>query len=175
MSTEIQGLIHKMCNKDEAEAYVFADQLAKIGTEEVLKELLIILKSGDMDNAFLAARALSQLNENQLALDELLEVIHDKKNQHQNGGLVQMLGGFDLSDKFVDIFRIFLFGNFKASLFAKEYLDTVEFEISPRVLKKVEKHWNHYLNNSNPNDDHEKIKRSEAEEIIKEIKELLKD
>lgn len=164
-----------MCDKDEAEAYVFADRLAKIGTEEVLNELLIILKSGDMDNAYLAAKALSQMKENQKALDELLEVIHDKKNQQQNGGLVQMLEGFDLSDKFVDIFRIYLFGNFKASLFAKEYLDTVEFELSPRVLKKVEKHWTHYLNNSNPHDEEVKAKRTEAEEIIKEIRELLTD
>jgi hypothetical protein len=164
-----------MCDKDEAEAYVYADALANIGTEEVLNELLAILKSGDMDNAFLAARALSQLKDKEKALDEVLEVIHDKKNQHQNGGLVQMLGDFDLSEKFVDIFRIFLFGNFKASLFAKEYLDTVEFEISPRVLKKAEKHWKHYLNNSNPDDEEVKAKRADAEEIIKEIRELLTD
>lgn len=175
MPIEIKGLIHKMCDKDEAEAYIFADQLAKIGTEEVLIELLKVLKAGDMENAYLAARALSQMKDNQKALEDLLEVILDKENQQQNGGLVQMLAGFDLSEKFVDIFRIYLFGNFKAALFAKDYLDTVEFEISPRILKKVEKHWNHYLNNSNPNDEDVKAKRIEAEQIIKEIRELLTD
>ncbi|MFD2201217.1 HEAT repeat domain-containing protein [Shivajiella indica] len=175
MTSTIQDLIQKMCNKEEGEAYLFADKLAALGTEEVLLALLEVLKSEDMDEAYLAARALSKMENNQMALKPLFEVIHDKKNQNRNGGLVQMLEGFDLTESFVDILRIYLFGNFKASLLAKDYLDSVEFEITPRVLKKAEKHWNHFKNNVNPNSDDFEIKKAEVEQILNEIKELLNE
>jgi hypothetical protein len=173
MSEEINKLLVKLCDKDESDAYRYADKLAKINSEEVMQKLLVILKENDMENAYLAARALSKMDRRQEALDSLLEVIHDKKNQHQNGGLVEMLENFDLSEKFVDLFRIYLFGNFKASLLAKSFLDTVEFHISPRILKKAEKHWNHFCHNSNPNEGDYQVKSIEAQEIINEIKEIL--
>jgi hypothetical protein len=175
MSQTIQILVQKMCNKEEAESYLYADKLAGIGTEEVLTALLEVLKSEDIEDAYLAARALSKMENNQSALSSLFEVIHDKNNQNRNGGFVQMLDGFDLSDSFVDLLRIYLFGNFKASLLAKDFLDSVEFEITPRVLKKAEKHWNHFKNNVNPDSEDFEIKQSEVEEILREIKELLKD
>jgi hypothetical protein len=175
MSQTIQNLIQKMCDKGEAEAYLYADKLAAIGTEEVQAALLEVLKSEDIEDAYLAARALSKMANKQTALSSLFEVIHDKNNQNRNGGFVEMLDGFDLTDSFVDLLRIYLFGNFKASLLAKEYLDSVEFEITPRVLKKAEKHWNHFKNNVNPNSDDFEIKKYEVEEILREINELLKD
>ncbi|WP_291784797.1 HEAT repeat domain-containing protein [Cecembia sp.] len=173
MSEEINNLFLKLCDKDESDAYLFADKLAKINSEEVMQRLLDILKDNDIENSYLAARALSKMERRQEALDILLEVIHDKKNQHHNGGLVEMLENFDLSEKFVDIFRIYLFGNFKASLLAKSFLDTEEFNISPRILRKAEKHWNHFSHNSNPNEGDFQVKSIEAQEIINEIKEIL--
>jgi predicted DNA-binding protein len=173
MTQTIQNLIQKMCDKDEAEAYIYADKLAQIGTKEVIQALLEVLKSEDIEDAYLAARALSRMENNQEALVSLFEVIHDKKNQNRNGGFVQMLEGFDLTESFVDILRIYLFGNFKASQLAKDFLDSVEFEITPRVLKKAEKHWNHFKNNVNPNSDDFEIKKAEVEEIFQEINELL--
>ena len=86
-----------------------------------------------------------------------------------------MLEGFDLTESFVDVLRIYLFGNFKASQLAKDYLDSLEFGITSRVLKKAEKHWNHFKNNVNPNSDDFEIKKAEVEEILQEIKELLND
>lgn len=173
MGQEIDHLLEKMCDKNEAEAYLFADKLAKINSEEVVLKLIGILKGDDIENAYLAARALGQMESKHNALNTLLEVIHDKKNQHNNGGLVEMLGNFDLSYKFVDLFRIYLFGNFKSSILAKNYLDTVEFEISPRVLKKVEKHWNHYCHNVSQEAADFQVKYSEAQEIIQELKQIL--
>lgn len=175
MTQTIQDLIQKMCDKNDAEAYRHADKLAAIGTEEVMQALLEVLKSEDLDDAYLATRALSKMDNNQGALVFLFDVIHDKKNQSRNGGFVQMLEGFDLSESFVDLLRIYLFGNFKASQLAKDYLDTIEFEITPRVLKKAEKHWKHYINNVNPNSEEFEIKKAEVEQILFEIKELLND
>ena len=76
-----------------------------------------------------------------------------------------------MAERFVDIFRVFLFGNFKASTLAKDYLDSVEFEITPRTLRKAEKHWNHYLHN--PEDEGSLIlKKAEVEPMLEELKAL---
>ena len=81
---------------------------------------------------------------------------------------------FDLSESFVDIFRVYLFGNFKAETLAKEYLDSVEFEITPRTIRKAEKHWNHYLHN--PEDEGSlAIKKAEVEPMLLEMKELFSE
>jgi len=69
------------------------------------------------------------------------------------------------------VFRVYLFGNYKASTLAKDYLDELEFEISPRTIRKAEKHWNHYLHN--PEDEESAgLKKSEVELMLKELKEL---
>ena len=168
MAANIDLLIQKMCDKQEEEAYNYADQLAEIGGEEVLNKLVEILKGEDIESAYLAARALSAMEDNQEALEPLLEVIHDHKNKMKNGTFVQALEGFDLSSKFVDVLRIYLFGNFKASFLAKEYLDYTEFDITPRVIRKAEKHWNHYQNNSKQDESFE-IKKQEVEEILADL------
>jgi hypothetical protein len=172
MEKNISVLLSKMCDKNEDESFVYADQLAEIGTEEVVDELIKVLKGEDIENAYLSARALSKIENNQKALEPLLELIHQKSMQNKNGAFVDALEGFDLSEHFVDVFRIYLFGNFKSSHLAKEYLDFVEFNVTPRVVKKAEKHWLHFLNNISPNSDDFIIKKIEAETILNEIKNL---
>ncbi|MFD2036143.1 HEAT repeat domain-containing protein [Belliella marina] len=175
MDNKIPYLLEKMCDKSENEAYDYADKLAEIGTEEVVDQLIEIIKGDDLDNAYLAARALGKIENNQKALDPLLEVIHDSGNKNKNGQFVQALEGFDLSNKFVDLFRVYLFGNFKSSNLAKHYLDYVEFDLTPRVLKKAEKHWNHFENNVSKESDDYLMKKDEVETIFQEIKNLFSE
>ncbi len=165
-------LIERMCDKDEDEAYNYADKLAEIGSEEVLHELIKILKGEDLDNAYLAARALAKMDNNMEALDPMFDVILDKENKNKNGAFVQALEGFDLSSKIVEICRIYLFGNFKSSALAKVYLDYEEFDVSPRVIKKIEKHLNHFENNIARDDGEYIIKKNEVEKIVNEMREL---
>ncbi|SNS46204.1 HEAT repeat-containing protein [Belliella buryatensis] len=172
MENKIQYLLDKMCDKSEEEAYAYADQLAEIGTEEVVDCLIEVLNGENIDNAYLSARALSKIENNNKALEPLLEKIHDHTNKNRNGLFVQALEGFDLSDKFVDVLRIYLFGNFKSSNLAKSYLDHVEFDLSPRTIKKAEKHWSHYQNNTDQESDDYTIKKVEVETILNEIKQL---
>lgn len=169
MEHNIDILVQRMIDKDEKEAFKYADQLGKIGTEEVLDKMLFILKSHDTENVYLASKVLGMVENNERALGPLLEVIHDKNNIKSNGGLVESLEFFDLREKFVDIFRIYLFGNYKASILAKEYLDYTEFDISLRIIKKAEKHWNHYQNNVKQDEAFE-IKKREALTILGELK-----
>jgi len=172
MEEQIDDLILKFLNKEESDPYHYGDKLAKIGSPEVKEKLIAVVKEGDMDNAFLAAKVLGSMDDNEDALTAILEVIHLPANRGVNGGLVSLLEEFDLSEKFVDIFRIYLFGNFKAYSLAKEYLDYTEFDITPRTLKKAEKHWNHFLNNSSA-DEWFELKKQEAEIIMNEIRNIL--
>ncbi|WP_143961021.1 HEAT repeat domain-containing protein [Litoribacter populi] len=174
MEINIDSLLEKMCNPQEEEAYKYADELAEVGGEETIIKLVELIQGADKECAFLAARALSKMENNQSALEPLLEAIHDKENKNQNGAFVQALEGFDISEKFVDVLRIYLFGNFKASAIAKYYLDYTEFDITPRVIKKAEKHWNHFTNNSKLDEAFE-LKKAEVEEMLSEMKGMFEE
>ena len=171
MQEEIQKLLNRMCDPKESEAYYFADKLGGIADEEAKDHLISLVKGEDWETAYLACRALSKTKWNEESLDAIFDAVFDKKNKSVQGSFVQILEEFHLSERFVDIFRVFLFGNFKASTLAKDYLDSVEFEITPRTLRKAEKHWNHYLHN--PEDEGSLIlKKAEVEPMLEELKAL---
>ncbi|EPR67518.1 hypothetical protein [Cyclobacterium qasimii] len=170
----IDKLIDNLLDKAKEEPMKYGDQLVRIGGSEVHEKLLHVLKTGDMDDAFLATRVLAMMDNKPATLDALFEVIHLPANQQNNGGLVSLVEEFDIIDKFVDLFRIYIFGNFKSSSLAKVHLDYAEFDITPRTLKKAEKHWNHFLNNASKNDGFELIK-AEAGTILEELKEILEE
>lgn len=160
-----------MCDPKEDEAYHFADKLGMMADDETKDHLISLVKGDNWEIAYLACRALSKTQWNEESLDAVFEAIFDKKNKSIQGVFTQILEEFDLAERFVDIFRVYLFGNFKASTLAKDYLDSVEFEITPRTIRKAEKHWNHYLHN--PEDEGSlALKKSEVEPMFQELKEL---
>lgn len=174
MEEEIQALVKRMCDPNEKEAFYFADKLGKKLDESGRDTVIQLVKGDNWEHAYLACRALSQSPFNEESLDAIFEAINDKKNRAHQGAFVQILEEFDLSLRFVDIFRVFLFGNFKAQALAKMYLDEVEFDMTPRTLRKAEKHWNHYLHN--PEDEGSlQLKKLEVEPILDEIKELFSE
>lgn len=170
----IQQLINLLLNKTEENPLKYGDKLALMGGAEVREALIRVLQSGDMDDAFLATKVLAKMEEKENSLEALLEMIHNPAHRHHNGGLVSLLEEFDLSQKFVDIFRIYLFGNFKASTLAKDHLDYTTFDITPRTLKKAEKHYNHFLNNPTADGAFE-LKKEEASQILHDLRTLLED
>ncbi|WP_425638973.1 HEAT repeat domain-containing protein [Algoriphagus yeomjeoni] len=174
MDEEIQSLIKRMSDPNEKEAFYFADKLGKKLNESGRDAIIELVKGDNWEISYLACRALSQSPYNEESLDAIFEAINDKKNRAHQGAFVQILEEFDLSLRFVDIFRVFLFGNFKAQALAKMYLDEVEFDMTPRTLRKAEKHWNHYLHN--PEDEGSlQLKKSEVEPILAEIRELFSE
>lgn len=170
----IQSLLGRLLDRTEEQPLRFGEKLAKIGGPQAQEALIEVLRQGDMENAFLATKALAMMEDKEEALDTLLEVIHLPANRNHNGGLVSLLEEFDISGRFVDLFRIYLFGNFKASALAKEHLDYTEFVMSPRTLKKAEKHYKHFLNNP-PSDGSFELKKEEAEAILSDLKDLFEE
>jgi len=174
MQEDIQKVLNRMCDPKEEEAYHFADKLGGMADEETKEHLITLVKGDQWEIAYLACRALSKTSWNEASLDAIFEAILDKKNKAVQGAFVQILEEFNLSEYFVDVFRVYLFGNYKASTLAKDYLDELEFEISPRTIRKAEKHWNHYLHN--PEDEESAgLKKREVELMLKELKDLFKE
>ena len=152
-------------------AFQAADSLAKLGGEEVVQKLITLLSSSDYNTVYLAARALSKHKHNQLALEPIFELIKNGEQPFLKAILTEALAGFDCSEYFVDVFKLYLFGNFKVSAMAKEVLDDQEFAITPRVIRKAEKQWHHYSHNIKLGDDFHTKKR-EVEEMFGIMKEL---
>lgn len=171
MENNVDFLIERMTDKEEQEAYKYAEKLAAIGDEEVYTKILELLKSDDWENSSLAAKVLSKLDQRNGAVDTLMELIHDRSNVTRSGELTEALEAFDLSDHFVDVLRIYLFGSYKASVLAKGYLDHTEFDITPRVVKKAQKHWKHYQNNVKRDEAYD-IKAREVEDIFRDLEDL---
>lgn len=174
MQEEIQKVLNRMCDPKEEEAYHFADKVGSMADEETKHQLISLVKGDQWEIAYLACRALSKTNWNEEALDAIFEAALDKKNKTVQGVFIQILEEFDLSERFVDLFRVYLFGNFKAATLAKGFLDSVEFDITPRTIRKAEKHWNHYLHN--PEDEESlALKKLEVAPMLQELKDLFEE
>ena len=167
MAIDISGYIVQLSNDMNDAAYKASDALGRIGSKEVVEAMIQMLNHPNEDSRILAARTLGLVEQNDAALQPMLEAVKSKENKAIAGDLLMALDGFDVSEIYVELFRLYLFGSFKVSTVAKGYLDFEEFNITPRVVKKAEKHWNHYANN---------VKHDEVFEIRKEeVFEMLDD
>ncbi|QSE96467.1 HEAT repeat domain-containing protein [Fulvivirga lutea] len=166
---ELLSIIEK---GDDEKAFEASDSLGAIGGDETLNHLVSLLKNNNPDVQFLASRTLGLMKNNGAALEPLIEAVNKKDNSAIAGDLLMSLDGFDVSDHYVEIFKLYLFGSFKVSKLAKELLDYKEFNITPRVLKKAKKHWNHYQNNIKQ-DDAYLLKKEEVEEILDDLQDFL--
>lgn len=162
---EIEGLINQLKDESNNKAFEASDTLGKIGSAQVVESMIEILSKPNLESRYLAARTLALIDNNEDALEPLLTTISSSESKHQAGDLLLALEGFDISTKYVDIFKLYLFGSFKVSLVAKDLLDYKEFDITPRVLKKAKKHWSHYLNNVKQ-DDALALKKIEVEAML---------
>lgn len=172
MLINITTYVDRLSNELAGNAYEASDALGRIGSEEVVDAMVILLNHTHSESRFMAARTLGLIKNNSKALEPLLEAIQNKDNSNQAGDLMAALEAFDVSSKYVEIFKLYLFGSFKVSIIAKDLLDHKEFDITARVLKKTTKHWNHYTNNVKQ-DDSFKLRQTEVEEILEDIKDYI--
>ncbi len=171
MDEKAEYLIKRMTDPEEKEAFSFADKLGEVMTEESAQAMIDLISGDDWEKGYLASRAMSKSNYSNAGLKATIEAIFDKRNKDTQGAFTQILERYNLEDKFVDILRIYLFGNFKASQLAETYLNEVEFDVTPRTIRKAEKHWNHYLHN--PEDEGSvEIKKLFVEPMLQEIRDL---
>lgn len=163
----VAELVAQISGELDSKAHEVSDALARIGTDEVVEEMIKLLNHENPDTKFLAARTLGKIENNDAGLAPLLDAIQNKENAAIAGDLFMVLEDFDLSSKYVEIFKHFLNGSFKVSMQAKDLLDHMEFEITPRVIRKAKKHWEHYSNN---------VKQDELYDLRKiEVNEMLAD
>lgn len=169
---EVQKWIEQLQNPEDEFVNKASDRLADCDEEGVVPLLIELLQHENLETRYLAARTLSLMNQNAEALEALFEAIYNKENTSIQGDLVMTLEGFDLSNSYVEIFKLYLFGSFKVSKSSKALLDYEEFDITTRVLKKAKKHWSHYSNNIKQDDAFE-LRKMEVEEMLDELEEFL--
>ncbi|MFY0686888.1 MAG: HEAT repeat domain-containing protein [Cyclobacteriaceae bacterium] len=170
----IAPLIEKLKDRNEADAFVYSDQLAGIGSPEVIDEMIKLLYDDDVEAQHLAARTLGKIEENQSALEPLIEALNDPATKAAHGSFMEAMLEFDISSKFVEVLKLYLNGSFKVSGMAKWALDFKEFDITPRVLKKARKHWDHYTHNTKHDEEFE-MKKQEVETIFSDLEDLLEN
>lgn len=168
---KIEALIDSMLTAED-DAFKYSDTLASVGGEDVKQRIVPLLSSDRSDVRHLAARTLGRMKDKSDMLDLLLDAINNPKFQNENGGMVEALEGFDCSGHFVEIFRLYLSPHWKTSGLAKLILDYEEFDITPRVLRKAEKHWHHYVHNTKHDEAYE-AKKQEVDAIFQDIRDLL--
>jgi len=172
MAFDIAAAVKELSNELTESSFKTAESLSKIGTEEVVDAMIGLLAHESPDTRFIAAKTLGEIADNSKALLPMWETIHNVENKNIKGDLISALEGFDISDHYVDVFKLFLFGSFKVSLIAENLLDYKEFTITPRVIKKSRKHWAHYANNVKKDEAFE-LQKSEIERRLLELNEYL--
>lgn len=172
MSIDSLSLIAALNGPLPENAHELSDTLGHVGNSEIVEAMLKLLSHENEENRIIASRTLGRIKENGSALQGLMDSIQAKENASIAGDLLVALDGFDISDRFVEIFRLYLFGSFKVSRIAKDLLDYKEFDITPRVIKKAKKHWNHYSNNVKQ-DDAYLLRKEEVEEMFEDLEEFL--
>lgn len=172
MAVDITSYVEELTGELTEKAYKASDALGRIGSTEVVDAMIKLLEHPYPESRIMAARTLGLVENNSIALEPLMEAVKHKENSAIAGDLLMSLEGFDMSSLYVELFKMYLFGSFKVSAVAKGFLDFEEFDITPRVIKKAEKHWNHYSNNVKK-DELYAIRKAEVEEMLDDIKAFL--
>jgi len=174
MAIDITPFIQQLSGELDDKAYKASDSLGRIGTESVVDEMINLLNHPNAESRYLAARTLGLVENNAKGLDPLMEAIQKDENKEMAGDFLAVLDGFDVSSIYVELFRLYLFGNFRVSMLAKDLLDHKEFNITSRVLKKARKHWHHYSNNVKLDETFE-LRKIEVEEMLNDLEGFLKE
>lgn len=174
MAIDIKAAINELSNELTENSFKVSESLSKIGTDEVTQALIMLLDHEYVDTRFIAAKTLGDIQDNAIALEPLWTAIHNPENKGIAGDLLSALDGFDISNHYVDVFKLYLFGSFKVSKVAEGLLDYKEFSITPRVIKKARKHWAHYANNVKQDDAFD-LHKVEIEARFKELNDYLEE
>lgn len=172
MAFDIAEAVKELSKELTESSFKTSESLSKIGSEEVVSAMIGLLGHDYPDTRFIAAKTLGGIADNGNALIPLWDAIHNVENKNIKGDLLSALEGFDISDHYVDVFKLFLFGSFKVSLIAENLLDYKEFTITLRVIRKSRKHWSHYANNVKQDEAFE-LQKAEIEHRFHELNEYL--
>lgn len=174
MAVDITAYVEELSGELSEKAYKASDSLGRIGSVDVLNAMIELLTHPNPESRYMAARTLGLVKNNGEALVPLLEAIQRKENSAMAGDFLVALEEFDLSANYVDLFKLYLFGSFRVSKIAKNLLDHEEFEITARVLRKAQKHWNHYSNNIKQ-DEVYTLQKIEVEEMFDDLKTFIEE
>jgi hypothetical protein len=146
LKSEIEQLKKNIFSEDWELVKSSADQLGKIGGDEVVEFLISLLSLDDSGIRNRAALALEDIKDNR-AVEPLLNAIFKKENLNYNGTLVFALESLDCSEKLVPIFKILFYHSYEAKMGADTILSEQVFDFCESDLIEIKKMWEHCLLN----------------------------
>jgi hypothetical protein len=172
MAVDIAQYVEQLTGEMQESAYKASDALGRIGSEEVVDAMIKLLEHPYAESRIIAARTLGLIKDNKRVVEAIMHAVKDKENSAIAGDLLMSMEELDISDLYVEMFRLYLFGTFKVSTVAKGFLDFKEFDITPRVIKKAQKHWDHYSNNVKRDEIYE-LRKAEVESMLEDLRAFL--
>lgn len=163
-NSKIENWKEKILSKDWKIALNAADNLAKIGGDEVIKFLIKLLDSKEARIRNAAALSIRDTKDNQ-AIKPLLKSIFKPENRDYNGTMVYALQTLDCKNNLVELFKILFYESYESKMGAYAILDEQIFEFHREDLMEIQKMWR------DCNDKPEKINGFDDEKTILMMKE----
>lgn len=172
LESKIAVLTEELSDETNENAYKASDALGRIGSEEVVDAMIELLAKPGQESRIMAARTLGLVKDTDKGIKPILEAVQNEENKGIAGDLLMALEDLDVSNEYVILFKLYLFGTFKVSFVAKGFLDFKEFDITQRTVRKAEKHWKHYSNNVKHDESYD-LKKIEVEEMLDDLRNYL--
>lgn len=158
-NSEIENWKAEIQSADSRIALNAADNLGKIGGDNIVKFLIELLESNDAKIRNAAALSLRETKDNR-AIQPLLKSIFKPENRNYNGTMVYALQTLDCKNQLVELFKILFYESYESKMGAYTILDEQVFEFSREDLIEIERMWKEC------NDKPEKVNGFDDEETI---------
>lgn len=156
-NNEIENWKKELFSEDSEIALNAAEQLAKIGGEDIVQFLIALLNLENAEIRNLAALSLREIKDNR-AIEPLLKAIFKPESRDYNGTMVYALQPLDCKHKLVALFKILFYESYESKMAAYTILNEQNFEFRREDLLEIQSMWKAC------NDQAEKVNGFEEEE-----------
>ena len=158
-NSEIENWKEEIQSEDWEVALNAADNLGKIGGDNIVKFLIELLESNDARIRNAASLSIRETKDSR-AIQPLLKSIFKPENRDYNGTMVYALQTLDCKNQLVELFKILFYESYESKMGAYTILDKQIFEFSREDLIEIKRMWKEC------NDKPEKVNGFDDEETI---------
>ena len=139
-NSEIKNWKKEIQSEDWEVALNAADNLGKVGGDNIVNFLIKLLDSKEARIRNAAALSIRETKDSQ-AVEPLLKSIFKPENRDYNGTMVYALQTLDCKNKLVELFKILFYESYESKMGACTILDEQIFEFSRENLMEIQKMW----------------------------------
>ena len=137
-NSEIENWKEEIQSEDWEVALNAADNLGKIGGDNIVKFLIELLESNDARIRNAASLSIRETKDSR-AIQPLLKSIFKPENRDYNGTMVYALQTLDCKNQLVELFKILFYESYESKMGAYTILDKQIFEFSREDLIEIKR------------------------------------